>query len=224
MQQLELVAKSLGELLAEVTFVGGSTTILLVDEAAFGGVRQTEDVDIIVDVATYVEYQKLSARLREKGFKEDIGSKIICRWKLESAGSSISLDVMPDSEKILGFSNRWYADAIENANIETLPSGTEIRVVSPAHFLATKLEAFAGRGKGDYLGSRDIEDIVFVLENRTDMMRELFESNEELKKYFSRQAKELKNEKFLNILPGLVADSDSVRMIINNLDLMIRWG
>lgn len=37
---LELIADALGELLTEVTFVGGCTTILLVDKAAFGEVRQ----------------------------------------------------------------------------------------------------------------------------------------------------------------------------------------
>lgn len=34
---LELVADALSDLLEEVTFVGGCTTILMVDDAAFGG-------------------------------------------------------------------------------------------------------------------------------------------------------------------------------------------
>lgn len=54
--QLEAVAAALGELLPHVTFVGGSTTVLLVDEAAHFGVRKTDDVDVIIDVATLVEY------------------------------------------------------------------------------------------------------------------------------------------------------------------------
>lgn len=59
LMQLEEVASALGELLPHVTFVGGSTTVLLVDEVAHHGVRYTEDVDVIVDVATQLEYQKL---------------------------------------------------------------------------------------------------------------------------------------------------------------------
>ncbi len=56
--QLEKVASALGELLPQVTFVGGCTTLLLVDESAHFGVRKTEDVDVIVDVATLVEYHQ----------------------------------------------------------------------------------------------------------------------------------------------------------------------
>ena len=63
--QLEAVASALGELLPQVTFVGGSTTALLVDEAAHHGVRKTDDVDVIIDVATLVEYHQFSKKLRE---------------------------------------------------------------------------------------------------------------------------------------------------------------
>ena len=47
--QLEVVALALGELLPQVTFVGGSTTVLLVDKAAHFGIRRTDDVDVIID-------------------------------------------------------------------------------------------------------------------------------------------------------------------------------
>lgn len=45
---LELIASALKTVVNDVTFVGGSTTMLLVDKAAHSEVRQTEDVDIIV--------------------------------------------------------------------------------------------------------------------------------------------------------------------------------
>ena len=51
---------------------------------------------------------------------------------------------MPIDEAILGFSNRWYKAAIKDAFDVALPGGIVIRVVSPAYFLATKFEAFAG--------------------------------------------------------------------------------
>ena len=81
----------------------------------------------------------------------------------------VKLDVMPTNEKILGFSNRWYEDAIHHASTKTLPSGIEIRVVNPVYFIATKFEAFAGRGKGDFF-NHDLEDIVFVMENREKLI------------------------------------------------------
>lgn len=141
---LELVADALSNLLEEVTFVGGCTTILMVDDAAFGGVRQTEDVDVIIDVATKLDYWEFSKRLKKSGFSEDTGSETICRWKTKRGDRQLKLDVMPDSEEILGFSNRWYKDSINNADAKILPSGIQVQVVRPAYFLATKFEAFVG--------------------------------------------------------------------------------
>ena len=221
LMQLEVVASALGDLLPHVTFVGGSTTVLLVDEAAHYGIRKTDDVDVIIDVATRVEYYNFSEKLRELGFAEDATGPI-CRWLLESESGRIKLDVMPIDEQILGFSNCWYKAAIEEATEVTLPDGINIRVVSPAYFLATKFEAFAGRGKGDYF-SHDMEDIIFVLENRNRIIVELMDCSEELKKYFSSQAKLILNDDFLNVLPGLLNNSDSMKAIENSLNIMKSW-
>ena len=219
--QLEAVASALGDLLPHVTFVGGSTTALLVDAAAHHGVRKTDDVDVIIDVATQVEYYKFSKKLRDLGFREDANGPI-CRWLFDTETGKVKLDVMPVSEKILGFSNRWYKEAIREAFEVTLPSGITIRVVSPVYFLATKFEAFAGRGKGDYF-SHDLEDIVFVLENRERFIFELMDCSVELKQYFSQQANLLLNDDFLNVLPGLLNHPDSATAIENSLKIMKSW-
>lgn len=129
---------------------------------------------------------------------------------------------MPIDEKILGFSNHWYKAAISHATEVTLPSGISIRVVSPAYFLATKFEAFAGRGKGDYF-SHDLEDIVFVMENRSRIIVELMDCPEELKKYFFSKAALLLCDDFLNVLPGLLYNPASARTIENNLKIMKSW-
>lgn len=219
---LELIASALAEVVDDVTFVGGCTTILLVDEAAYSGVRQTEDVDIIVDITTLIEYRKFEKLLRGLGFREAKEGPI-CRWYLPDGEVKIMLDVMPTSEDILGFSNRWYSEAIEHANLMKLPSGKEIRVVTAAHFLATKFEAFHGRGEGDYY-SHDLEDIVFVMENRKDLVKELFDCSVVLKAYFAEQAAGLLNDDFLNVLPGLVSDPGGERQIKSHLKLMSGWG
>jgi len=75
LMQLEEIAAALGNLLSEVIFVGGSTTLLFVDKSAHFGVRRTEDVDVIVDIASRVEYHKFSKALRNLGFREDINNK-----------------------------------------------------------------------------------------------------------------------------------------------------
>jgi hypothetical protein len=220
--QLEEVASALGDLLPHVVFVGGSTTVLLVDEAAHHGVRKTDDVDVIVDVATLVEYHRFSARLRAHGFREDREGPA-CRWLLDTETGRVKLDVMPIDEKILGFSNRWYKEAIEEASESTLASGIAIHVVSPPYFLATKFEAFAGRGKGDFF-SHDLEDIVFVLENRKRLIFELMDCPEELRQYFSQQAALLLNDEFLNVLPGLLNNPASAKAVENSLRIMKSWA
>lgn len=218
---LELAAHALGDVLAEVTFVGGCTTILLVDPAAFGGVRQTDDVDVIVDVVSLLAYQQLSKRLRRNGFAEDREGPI-CRWIFKEGEAVVRLDVMPNSPEILGFSNRWYADAMANAEMHTLPSGTQISVVNPGYFLATKFEAFNGRGKGDYAASHDLEDIIFVLENRVDLMKELYGYPADVKRYLGQQARLLLNDEFLNVLPGQT-EQGGEEVVTNYLELMARW-
>ncbi|MES9970159.1 MAG: nucleotidyl transferase AbiEii/AbiGii toxin family protein [Candidatus Thiodiazotropha sp.] len=219
--QLITVARALGDLLPHVTFVGGSTTLLLVDESAHFGVRQTDDIDVIVDVTTLVEYQKFSQELRKLGFREDRDGPI-CRWLLDSTMGQLKLDVMPVDEKILGFSNRWYKAAINEADESTLPDGTTIRVVSPEYFIATKFEAFTGRGKGDFF-SHDLEDIVFVMENRSRLIHELMDSPDILKHYFADKAGMLLNDDFLNVLPGLLNNPDSVKTVENSLNIMRSW-
>lgn len=133
MMQLEAVASALGNLLPHVTFVGGSTTVLLVDEAAHHGIRKTDDVDVIIDVATLAEYQKISNKLRQLGFREDTEGPI-CRWLFDTKMGRVKLDVMPIDEKILGFFNRWYKQAIMESLEVTLPGGITIRVVKSGLF------------------------------------------------------------------------------------------
>ena len=222
LQQLDRVANALGDLLPRVTFVGGCATALLVDEAAYFGVRETEDVDVIVDVATLVEYYRFGQKLRDLKFREDPDG-VICRWLFEDEVMNLKLDVMPIDEEILGFSNRWYEGAINEADSITLPSGTVIRVVSPPYFIATKFEAFKGRGKGDFF-SHDLEDIVFVLENRSRFILELAKCSDEVKSYFASQAISLLNDDFLNVLPGLLNNSESTGPVVDTLKIMKSWS
>ena len=173
---LQRVADALGgELLREVAFVGGCTTGLLITDAfAREAVRFTDDVDVIVHVIGPGNWYRLQQVLGQKGFKPSPEDDVICRTRLRSPDASdLIVDFMPDDQAILGFSNRWYADALRNADDHSLPSGTVIRVVSPAYFLGTKLEAFRGRGNNDPLASRDIEDILHVVDGRPTLCEEI---------------------------------------------------
>src|SRR5277367_1092221 len=163
------MAARLKPLLPEIVFVGGCTTGLLITDPAASPVRATDDVDVIVKVASYAEYARFSKRLRNLGFSEDSSEGApICRWPIDQ----MNLDVMPTDETILGFSNRWYKPAIEAAALIEL-DGFQLRVVTTPYFIGTKLEAFRGRGRGDFYASSDLEDIITVLDEVAASPREL---------------------------------------------------
>jgi hypothetical protein len=70
-------------------------------------------------------------------------------------------------------------------------------------FLATKLEAFAGRGRGDYQASHDLEDIVALIDGRPELVSEIAASTVALRDYLTKQIAVLLNEaSFIQALPG----------------------
>lgn len=197
---LEMAAGRLGELCGELVFLGGCATGLLITDSGAPSIRVTRDVDVIAEVATLSEYHALAARLRVKAFKEDLSDDApLCRW----VAGPVILDVMPTDARILGFGNRWYIPAVSNAVRAVLPSRVEIHSVSAPYFLATKIDAFDGRGQGDYLLSHDIEDLVAVVDGRAELLTELSDVSNDLKVYLGeRFAGLLKTTSFMDALPG----------------------
>lgn len=145
LSQLIAAAKVLRPMLGELVFVGGCVTGLLITDEAAADPRGTLDVDAIAKITSYAEYTEFGERLRALGFKENTSEDApLCRW----VHTRIVLDVMPLDEAILGFSNRWYEAATKSAEIRRLAPDLNIRIVTVSIFLATKIEAFKGRGKG----------------------------------------------------------------------------
>ena len=54
-----------------------------------------------------------------------------------------------------------------------LGQGVVIRLVSATAFVATKLEAFASRGGGDFLSSHDLEDVLNIVDGREELASEM---------------------------------------------------
>jgi predicted nucleotidyltransferase len=197
---IELAVARLGALADEMVFLGGCATGLLITDPLAPPIRATNDVDVISEVASLIEYQRLSKRLRAQGFSEDQSSDApICRWQAQG----VVLDVMPTSPEILGFGNPWYQPAFTVAGQMTLPSGRKIRMVSAPYFLATKLAAFEGRGQGDYVASHDLEDIVAVLDGRPEVVEEVRNCDSLLRAHLQERLTALLQEaRFLEALPG----------------------
>lgn len=198
---LELVARRLGEVLREeLVFVGGAVAGLLITDPAQPAIRPTEDVDLIVQALALTDYHHIERALARQGFTQDLSPQApICRWKVDA----VTVDVMPTLEEILGFSNRWYPHALQTATRVALPSGTAIRLICPPAFIATKLEAFDGRGNHDYLFSHDLGDLIAVIDGRDALLDECRRSAPELQTYLrERIAGLLATPAFLQALPG----------------------
>jgi len=201
LETLMLAVDQLGDLADEMVFLGGGcATGLLISDSAAPPIRVTRDVDAIVQVVTLADYYRLSVSLREHGFSEDTSEDApICRWVAEN----IILDVMPTDSSLLGFGNKWYAFAADKAETVQLLSGRKIKMVSAPYFLITKLEAFDGRGKGDYLASHDIEDIIAVIDGRSEVVEEVKNSEPALVKELSARFQCLLNDSvFVDALYG----------------------
>jgi len=171
--RIKAVHNALGDLKDKVVFIGGAV-VSLYAERQWDEVRETDDVDILVEVYTHHQYAGLEEKLRSIGFSNDIDSKFVGRYKLPG----IIVDVMGLDEKILGFANRWYKEAFHHSVKYTIDGYNTVRIFTAPYFLASKLEAFKNRGKnqdGEYDGrtSDDFHDIVFLLVYRSTIWAEM---------------------------------------------------
>lgn len=90
------------------------------------------------------------------------------------------MDVLPTEPDILGFAKSdSFRKGFEAARTYTLPSGTTLEAFDAVHFLAAKIEAFEDRGGGDWLTSRDADDIVTLLDGRSTIFDELRATSDE---------------------------------------------
>jgi hypothetical protein len=193
-------SRSAAILLPEVTLVGGCAAGLLITDPGAASVRATFDVDIVVEAATYVKYQAFCARLETLGFSpcSDPGAPM-CRW----THGALGVDVMSLYARALGFSNPWYASALRTRTGTRLPSGALLHHIDAPHFVATKLQAFLGRGGNDYVLSHDLEDIVRVMDGRPGIGEELGRSPWELGVFVARELSRcLADRFFLEAMPG----------------------
>jgi hypothetical protein len=108
------------------------------------------------------------------------------------------LDVVPTDGAILGFTNCWHEHAVESAAlVELVRPGTlarlTIRVITASSFVASKIESYRSRGKGD-LYHADIEDIVTVIDGRPSLLSEIEAERDDLRQYVRTQMKRLLEE------------------------------
>ena len=217
---LRCIAEALGDLREQLVFVGGSVAGLLLTDPLAEGVRATLDVDAVVDAGRAAFY-RLEETVAARGFVRDSSSDVICRWVHRESG--VVFDLMPVDAEVLGFTNRWYPYAVQTAEPVELAEGVTIRLVTAVAFVATKLEAFVSRGRGDFVSSHDLEDVLNVVDGREQLVCELAAAPTPLREAVAAVfAGLLAHPDFANVLPGLIAEPERADLILARLESMSR--
>lgn len=204
---MRAVADRLDPAGVDYAFVGGCIVNLLLDHPGLAPARPTDDVDVTVEVTAGQRYSDLEAKLRALGFQHDVAPNApMCRWRL----GDLTVDVMPTEGKDLGLNTRWFAEALAGAEERPVRSDIRLRLISPVGFLATKLTAFFDRGDGDYYGSRDIEDLLTVIDGRETIVAEVTAAAPEMRRYLRDSlARLLANSAFRDALSAALPSDDA---------------
>ena len=218
---IKKIALALGEVNKQVIYVGGATVGLYINDPAADDVRPTKDVDISLSIATISELEKMREGLNKKGFIQTAEDGVICRFRYED----VKVDVM--NTKAIGWApaNPWFASGFEN-RLQIEIEGQTIFIIPLPYFIATKFAAYNSRGKNEPRTSHDFEDIVYVLDNCTDLVEQINTANEEVKLFLKSEFESILNDKVKQeaVAGNLFYESRDERytMIIDKLNQMVK--
>lgn len=191
---LKTVAEALAELRQKTVFVGGSVVELYCDDPARGEARPTDDIDVVVEILSRGSHADLESELRQLGFRHDIESGIICRYKY----GEIVVDIMPTEDQILGFTNRWYKEGINKTVSVFLEGKVTLEIFNVAYFLASKIEALKSERHGaDFRFNSDFEDIIYVFDNRTTIAPDILQADNDIRVYLVNEIRQLLKRPFI---------------------------
>lgn len=153
----------------DFAFLGGSVLSLLITDTDADAIRVTKDVDVMMNIRSRKEYHRVDQMLEGLGFRHDTREDApVCRWVYDG----VTVDVLPIREDVLGWSSRWFEEALTTA-METQCGGQTVKTVTAPYFLALKLEAFEERGARDFIASTDFEDVICLLNGRETIVSEI---------------------------------------------------
>ena len=174
---IETIARALGDLNDHVVYVGGAVAGLYIDDPGAPEARPTKDIDIVVEIASTYHLEELRQKLAERGIHFASDEKVVCRFTYQN----ILLDVMGTKEVGWAPANPWFKDGFVHAHVYCLDE-VDIKIMPLSYYLAAKFTAFKNRG-GDPRTSHDFEDVVYILDNRTTLVADILESDDNVKSF-----------------------------------------
>ena len=186
------IAEALKDINDKVVFVGGAVVSLYADDPASDEIRPTQDVDLTLNVLSFSEWSVLQEDLSKLGFYPDPFGHAICSYKYKN----IPVDIMSSEDGPTGSANKWYKSGF-NDLWTVKAKDKEIKIFSAPYYLATKFEAYINRGH-DYRTSHDIEDIIYVIDNRTSIVEEVLTTDEKVLRFIQNQLQIIIDKGLLN--------------------------
>ena len=189
-----IIAEGLKELNKRVVFVGGAVVSLYTDDPAADEIRPTADVDFTVNIANLQNisvWEEFTQELKKLGFSPDPFGHAICSYRYKD----IPVYIMAPEDGPFGPSNRWYKKGFNDVQ-EVKVKDQTVNILSAPYYIATKFEAFNDRGK-DFRTSHDMEDIVYILDNRTTIAEEIIDAEDEVKDFIISELNILKSKGIL---------------------------
>ncbi|WP_111308676.1 hypothetical protein [Confluentibacter sediminis] len=213
---IQRVAQALGELNNEVIYVGGATVSLYINDPAADDVRPTKDIDISIKIVSITHLEEIREELVSKGFKQSADLGVICRFKLDD----ILVDVMGTTPVGWAPANPWFELGFEHKEQIQIEDYT-IHIMPLPYFLASKFVAHSERGGNDPRMSHDFEDVIYILDNRTDWHEIVSSSDNKVKTYLLEQFQNILESKRMQeaILGNLYYETQEARykMIIEKI-------
>jgi len=186
------IAKALKNYNNKMVFVGGAVVSLYTDDVAAAEIRPTADVDMTLNVVSLSEWSIIQEDLGALGFYPDPFGHAICSYKYKD----IPVDIMATEDGPLGAANKWYKIGFKDLWRVKIKD-QEISILKAPCYLATKFEAFNNRGK-DYRTSHDMEDIIYILDNRIDIVVEVENSPKEIKVFIQSELNKIVTQSLIN--------------------------
>ena len=186
------VAEGLKDLNDKVVFVGGAVVSLYTDDPASDKIRSTQGIDMTLNVLSFGDWNILQEKLAKLGFYPDPFGHAICSYKYKN----IPVDIMSSEDGPLGPANKWYKLGFNDLWTVSAKE-QEIKILSAPYYLATKFEAYINRGH-DYRTSHDIEDIIYVIDNRTSIVEEILKTDKKVLKFIQTQLQIITDKGIMN--------------------------
>jgi hypothetical protein len=117
------------------------------------------------------QLEKIRQELALRGFYPDPEEQVVCRFVYQG----ILVDVMSTKEIGWAPANFWFKEGFQHLQAVNLGDDISIQILPLAFFLSSKFDAYHSRGN-DPRTSHDLEDIIFLLDNRINLVSDILES------------------------------------------------